>query len=583
MAGKNTKNKNQLTKIGDIKLDKINVFFKKSILKNIMKMLTMEHAGYRSFKTVKNINNLFNNLDISKYRSNVELESYVWCIKYVSKKWLDGYVTPDLIFEIAKRDPEFDNIKEEIINNSINDSNIITAPEAKGITDLVGEALQYGYIASLKDEYINLLDEINLNSPGSYKELVNRLFIISKSLMDIQYNTNLVANKVVFNTGDIESVRNSLRQTIDSLSSTSNMLKVGIRRWNTLLSTGYMNGRLYVYAGAFGSGKSIILQKSAFDIREYNPGYVTKTPGMRPCVLYINMENTFTECIERLWNMTFDDPITNYTEEQAIDMLCEKLGMSKVLKDDVVVKDLDTGEQSLATLLDKSSSNDNNVEKNIEIVMQYYPYREISTDDLFTIINDLREEGQEVVALVFDYIKRIRPSVPQADNEKMELNRIMNELKALAVILNIPVITAHQLNRTAMSIMDNAVRQGKGDVAKLVGREHIGSAIEVGEVADWLAIVNIEYKPGTDEKFMEMNVVKRRRIDAAEAEFAKFTYLAHPFARNNGLRLVDDMRLNKVLSLQSLVSDIPGVSKEKTNATKRLQTMEYQEFDDLED
>lgn len=583
MAGKNTKNKNQLTKIGDIKLDKINVFFKKSILKNIMKMLTMEHAGYRSFKTVKNINNLFNNLDMSKYRSNVELESYVWCIKYISKKWLDGYITPDLIFEIAKRDPEFDNIKEEIINNSINDSNIITAPEAKGITDLVGEALQYGYIASLKDEYINLLDEINLNNPGSYKELVNRLFIISKSLMDIQYNTNLVANKVVFNTGDIESVRNSLRQTIDSLSSTSNMLKVGIRRWNTLLSTGYMNGRLYVYAGAFGSGKSIILQKSAFDIREYNPGYVTKTPGMRPCVLYINMENTFTECIERLWNMTFDDPITNYTEEQAIDMLCEKLGMSKVLKDDTVVKDLDTDEQSLATLLDKSSSNDNNVEKNIEIVMQYYPYREISTDDLFTIINDLREEGQEVVALVFDYIKRIRPSVPQADNEKMELNRIMNELKALAVILNIPVITAHQLNRTAMSIMDNAVRQGKGDVAKLVGREHIGSAIEVGEVADWLAIVNIEYKPGTDEKFMEMNVVKRRRIDAAEAEFAKFTYLAHPFARNNGLRLVDDMRLNKVLSLQSLVSDIPGVSKEKTNATKRLQTMEYQEFDDLED
>lgn len=583
MAGKNTKNKNQLTKIGDIKLDKINVFFKKSILKNIMKMLTMEHAGYRSFKTVKNINNLFNNLDMSKYRSNVELESYVWCIKYISKKWLDGYVTPDLIFEIAKRDPEFDNIKEEIINNSINDSNIITAPEAKGITDLVGEALQYGYITSLKDEYINLLDEINLNSPGSYKELVNRLFIVSKSLMDIQYNTNLVANKVVFNTGDIESVRNSLRQTIDSLSSTSNMLKVGIRRWNTLLSTGYMNGRLYVYAGAFGSGKSIILQKSAFDIREYNPGYVTKTPGMRPCVLYINMENTFTECIERLWNMTFDDPITNYTEEQAIDMLCEKLGMSKVLKDDTVVKDLDTDEQSLATLLDKSSSNDNNVEKNIEIVMQYYPYREISTDDLFTIINDLREEGQEVVALVFDYIKRIRPSVPQADNEKMELNRIMNELKALAVILNIPVITAHQLNRTAMSIMDNAVRQGKGDVAKLVGREHIGSAIEVGEVADWLAIVNIEYKPGTDEKFMEMNVVKRRRIDAAEAEFAKFTYLAHPFARNNGLRLVDDMRLNKVLSLQSLVSDIPGVSKEKTNATKRLQTMEYQEFDDLED
>mgnify|MGYP006990127452 CR=1 FL=1 len=33
------------------------------------------------------------------------------------------------------------------------DPNIISAPEAKAIFDLVGEALQYGYVASLKDEY----------------------------------------------------------------------------------------------------------------------------------------------------------------------------------------------------------------------------------------------------------------------------------------------------------------------------------------------------------------------------------------------------------------------------------------------
>ena len=68
MAGKNNKQKNQITKIGDIKLDKINIFFKKSILKNIMKLLTMEHGGYRSFKSVKNINTLFNNIDMNKYK-----------------------------------------------------------------------------------------------------------------------------------------------------------------------------------------------------------------------------------------------------------------------------------------------------------------------------------------------------------------------------------------------------------------------------------------------------------------------------------------------------------------------------------
>ena len=63
-----------------------------------------------------------------------------------------------------------------------------------------------------------------------------------------------------------------------------------------------------------------------------------------------------------------------------------------------------------------------------------------------------------------------------------------------------------------------------------------------------------------------LNVVKRRRIDVADAEFAKYTYLAHPFAKNNGLRLIDDVPLDKVLSLQSLATDINLVGKEKENA-----------------
>jgi len=77
---------------------------------------------------------------------------------------------------------------------------------------------------------------------------------------------------------------------------------------------------------------------------------------------------------------------------------------------------------------------------------------------------------------------------------------------------------------------------------------------------------------------MTFNVVKRRRIDMAEAEFAKYTYLAHPFAKNNGLRLIDDINLNKVLSLQSLSSDIDVVGKEKANAVPRLKSMEQQDF-----
>lgn len=568
-----TKSK-ELTKINEIKIDKISVFFKRSILKSIVKILTMEHSGFRTFKSVKNINRLFTNIDLSKYKKSPELESYIWCINFISKKWLDGIVNVDLIAEGAKRSNDYDNIKENIITTCMNDKNIISAPEAKMIFDLISEALQYGFVTSMKEEYINLLDDINLDHPGAFRELVNRLFMVSQSLLDIKHNTNLVANKITFNTADMDSVKEAISQTITSLQTSNNVFKTGIRRLNTLLSPGYMNGREYVYLGLPASYKSGILLKSALDIRKYNPDFETKTPGMKACVLYITMENTFTETIERIWNMTFDDSIANYSIEEAVEKISKELGISQIYSDSVLINDIENDTIVKGDLLSVKS----NECSNIEIVMKYFSYREISTDDLFTIIQDLRDENLEVCALVLDYIKRIRPANPVADNVKLELDRIVNELKALAVIIDIPVITAHQMNRAAATTVDNAVRAGKSDVTKMVGRENVGSAWEVIETADWAGVLNIEHKPGTDEKYLVVNAVKRRRIDSLESDLAKYTYLAHPFARNNGLRLIDDIKLDKVLSLQSLVTDISGIGKEKANAVPRLMNMEQSEF-----
>lgn len=578
---KNSKPKfTELTKTDDIRMDKIGVFFKRSILKSIMKILTMEHSGFRTFKSVKNINRLFTNIDLGKYKNNQELESYIWSINFVSKQWLEGIVDINVIEEGAKRSPDYDNIKGDIISTCMADPNIISAPEAKMIFDLVGEALQYGYVASMKEEYISLLDEIDLESPGAFKELVGRLFKVSQSLLDIKHNTNLVANKITFNTADLDSVREALRQTIDSLKTSNNILKVGIRRWNTLLSPGYMNGKIYVYLGLPAGGKSLVLLKSALDIRKYNPEFRSKTPGMKPCVLYITMENTFTETIERIWNMCFDDSIVNYSEAEALEKISKELGISKVIKEDVEAYDADSGEKLECKLMDENYEKENN---NIEIVMKYFSYREISTDDIFTIIQDLRDENLETCVVVFDYIKRIEPATPAADNVKLELNRIINELKALSVIQDIPVVTAHQMNRAAAATVDAASRQGKGDVSRLVGRENVGDAWEVLETADWAGVLNIEYKPGTEDKYLTLNVVKRRRIDSSESEFAKFTYLAHPFAKNNGLRLLDDINLDKVLSLQSLSSDIESIGKEKANAVPRLKAIQQSEFVEFDD
>lgn len=475
----------KLPKANDIKLDKISVFFKKSILKSILKILTMEHGGFRTFKTVKNINRLFANLDMSKYRTNPEMEAYIWCINYMSKQWLEGIVSPDIAFEVMKKDPNYTNVIGDIVTSCMNDPNIITPPEAKAIFDMISEYLQLGFLDSLKEEYINLLEDIDMNEPGSHKQLLDRMMQISQSMLDIKYNTNMVANKIEFSTADMDSVKEAISSTMESLSSSSGMLKTGIRRLNTLLSPAYMDGRLYTYIGLPGSYKSGILLKSALDIRKYNPGYQAKTPGMKPCCLYITMENTFTETIERIWTMSFDEPMTNYSEEEAIEMISKELGIGRIVNDATTVVDMDTNETLESQLLLDGEKTE---EPTIEIIVQYYPYRSINTDDLYTIINDLRDENLEVVAFVFDYIKRIEPANPIQDNERLELDRICNELKALAVIQNIPVITAHQMNRSGATAVDTAVKAGKHDVIKEANRDNIGGSWSVNIIIAFVKI-----------------------------------------------------------------------------------------------
>ena len=567
-----SKKKNELSTLEEVKIKNIGVYFKIPILKKILKILTMEHGGYRTLKSMKNINKLFTHIDLKQYKSNTEALAYIWCICYISKQWLGGINDPEIIIEIAKGHPEYDELKGELMRKCADDKNIILEPEARSIFGLITEALQQGYIIPYKEEIIRLLDDIDINEPGAYKQLADRLFNTAKTLIDIKYNTNIMTNRVEFNSGSEDSFKEAIVQTIESLSDKGNIFKTGIKRLNTLLSPGFMNGRIYVYLGLPGSFKSGMLLKSALDIRKYNPNFQTKTPGMKPCVLLISMENTLQETIERVWNMEFDDAITDYDPEDAIQKLYEKLGYGT---DPEPEKENEEKEKSLSDIL--AEEDKRKERQNIDIVIQYKPYKSIDTDDLYTIIEDLREENMEVCVLILDYIKRISPAIPVQDNLRLELDHIMNELKALAIVKNIPVITAHQMNRSAAATVDQAIRQGRGDVNKLVGRENIGDSFSIYEVADWVAVLNTEYRPGTDQKYLTINTIKQRRIDRSEAALEKIKYIAHPFSTSNAFKLIDDINLEKVLSLQSISEGIlnyQGKNQDKQN----LQELPFESF-----
>ena len=87
----------------------------------------------------------------------------------------------------------------------------------------------------------------------------------------------------------------------------------------------------------------------------------------------------------------------------------------------------------------------------------------------------LADDNKDVRMLILDYIKRIRPAEPAKD-EKAELKNVTNELKTIAIDVDIPVITAHQLNREAAATIDAAMTSDKEDLARFVGRANIGSS-----------------------------------------------------------------------------------------------------------
>ena len=192
--------------------------------------------------------------------------------------------------------------------------------------------------------------------------------------------------------------------------------------------------------------KSGILLKTARDIKKYNKGMKTKKPGKRPCVLFLTLENSVEESVERLFNMTVtSDDIKNFSAKQVIEKL-RKEG-------ELVLKDVD----------------------DIDIVIKFYPCRSIDTSDIYSIIYDLEDDNKEVIALILDYLKRIKPA-EYGKEEKEELKNVTNELKTIANEFDIPVITAHQINRAGASTIDLALHSEKEDVARLIGRSNVGSA-----------------------------------------------------------------------------------------------------------
>lgn len=526
-------NKEQLQELSNLKMTSLRIKISIEMLDMIIAFL-YKPSALRTRKTIMNIDNLLNNIDDKMYKNDPELDNRYWIIFKTIEAKVSGRITSEEMYvNYILDDTECDDYKSSILKGILA-NNKIGYDESKLLIRMIDDRLRYGYAMTYKAivaDYLNSLDPYDVKS---FKAMDEDLYHISTSYINIHRKTKSLDNDRKFSLDDDVFVP-VVTDSVTRLKDRNRIYTTGIRMLNAILSPGYLSKRLYMYLAFPGGGKSQILLKSALDIRKYNK-IETKDPDKRPVVLYITLENSIEETIERLFNMTCtNDDIRNYTPRQVIDML-KKDGQCTL-----------------------------NSKNNIDLVMQEFGNREIDTNDLYTIIQDLSDEGMEVVALVLDYVKRIRPAEKGA-NEKEELKNITNELKNLAKTADLPIITAQQLNRTAASVVDSAMQSKKEDLARLIGRDAVAGAWEIQENSDWVCVLNQERKQDTNELFMTFKLLKRRYKSVEENEkYRRLEYFNHPYNTDNEIQLIDDVNNDKPLSLISLATQFVGAE----DASKR--------------
>lgn len=505
--------------------NKIKFKFPKSILNLFIGYSLYPDTSKVSKMDLSNLYKLLKMTDERSYEFDVSMYARLELAKKILEARIEkGLYSFDAIMSYCNIENDVENNK--LINN-INSFTNLTESEIKYITRAVTDRLQYAFILLYKEIILNEFLKIDTGEFTSYKEVVSEVKEQCAQLLNDIRKADAATMKKSFSLkeGIFEELVTS---AVSSITDPGTALVTGVQMLNDMLSPGYMPGRLYIWLGISGSFKSLMLLMSCYWIKKYNKIETTKTPT----VLYITTENSIDESIIRLFNMsTTCGDIRQYLPEEVAGMMRKSGGLT-----------LDDGDT--------------------DIVMQYYNNFEISTGDIYNIVDDLEDNNREVIAVVVDYIKRIRSISPTID-ERIRLANVSNELKDLSVNLKIPVITAQQINRAGNMALDNASETGKEDLARFLGRGNIAQCWDIIENSDWCGILNIEVEKSSNIKYLTVKEIKKRY-----KSMTNITYFNQPFVDVDSIQMVEDVGRSTPAGKISLATNLNIVDNSMVNSTR---------------
>lgn len=442
------------------------------------------------------LRNLMELLDMEKYISDQDRYRRVIFIKKGLEAKLErGLHNPEAVIKY--------------INGGFLDNDIIDIGDFVGmsnqeidwINETVSNTLSLSFLYEQVPTGLDLLTQFMSADSDTISRLGNEIkeWIATLNTMFRQAEVQSVTNETFSLKPDI--LRERLAEIRDQLSNEYRKLITGMQGMNQILGGGYENTRCYLYLGVTGVGKSLSLLNIAYQLKKYNKSYVPKDPTKIPCIVYLTMENTVEETVDRLFKMSTGEDIRNCSEQEAVELLET------------------TGELYLTD------------ESPINILIKYQPNRSVDTGYLYTLVEDLEDEGYECICMIQDHVKRIR-SVGNQQDLRLELGDVINEMKTFAILKDIPIITVSHLNREAARVIDASSTSAKSDLTRMLGKSNVGESLLMLDNVDYAAIINKEYDAEGNCYMIFKNI--KERIETMR------DYICQPFVRGNTLKLMED-------------------------------------------
>ena len=463
------------------------------------------------------IRDLFNRIDISTYGNDIERIKRIEFVKRgLEARLVKKLTEKDLIIKYINGGIADEPLLDTSLYDEISDDILIY------LTEQAGELVKSYFVDDKYDQILSLATNLKTGNYTHRAEVVQEIQKLTSDL-NLQFNKmdDSVSSSQMFTLvpGEFEMAMGDIyaRET-----NPSKILKTGMTGLNLMLNGGFHANRVYLFLAQAAGGKSFTMLDLAMQIKKYNKNYVPHDPTKIPTIVFLTMENSEDENISRMMCMisngkTFND----YDLFDSMEMFRSNgLGYSK--------------------------------EDPIDIIMIYKANLSVNTDYMYALVDKLRDIGREPICFFQDHIKRIRP-VNKRNDLRLDLGEIVNEFKAFANEVGIPVITNSHLNRDASKTLDESTSSNKKDLIRALGSSNVSESFLMVDNCDVGIIINKE-RDTNDLLHMGFKCIKTRTRCDLELFY-------QPYPPENPIKLIEDVELIAPAFRRSLKDDMQPSSQ----------------------